>query len=269
MAFDAAAGNGGDNTPDVSGGGDSFNPAWNPIMEKLPSEFHNMIAPTLKEWDSNFQRVQTQFSPYKQFADSQVTPDQINASLQLAQVLQTNPRLVYDKMIETYGDEWGLNQVQGQQEEFDPNDDASAFDDGGFNPENHPMFQQMQQQMGAIAQFQQAQIENQERQRINAEIDRDFKSIGEKFGELTQDDISMIAAVSLQNEIPLTQAADRVFSYKPRTASATPQNNSLPNVVPPGGGMPSQAIDPTKLTGVQTRDVVAKMMQQMLGDPKQ
>ena len=266
MAFDAAAGNGGDNTPDISGGGDNgFNPAWNPIMEKLPSEFHNMIAPTLKEWDSNFQKVQTAYSPYKQFAEAEIAPEHINASLQLAQVLQTNPRLVYDKMVEAYGDEWGLNQqVQGP--EIDDESDDAFIGENDFNPESHPMFQQMQQQMGAIAQFQQAQIEQQERQRIDAEINRDFEAISTQYGELSQQDIQMIAAVSLQNEISLPKAAEQVMAYRGAQAQQK-QNpaNTLPNVVPPGGGMPSQAIDPTKMNGAQTRNMVAQMMQQMMG----
>lgn len=259
--------------PDVNsndGGGDSYNPAWAPVFEKLPSEFHNMISPTFKEWDQNFQKVQTAFSPYKQYADAQVSPDHINASLQLAKVLQENPRFVYDKMVETYGDEWGLNQQQVQgliDEENDP--EANAGFDGGFNPESHPMFQQMQQQMGAIAQFQQAQIEQQATQQINSEIDRDFKAIGAQYGDLSQQDVQMIAAVSLQNEVPLPKAAEIVFGYSGRqpvgsqTQQSAPKNN-LPNVVPPGGGMPSQAVDPTKLNGVQTRATVAEMLKQMM-----
>lgn len=248
-------------------GGDSngFNPAWSPLLEKLPDEFHGMIAPTLKEWDQNFQRVQSQFSPYKDFAEQGVDPAQITASMQLAKVIQENPRLVYDKMVEYYGDEWGINNSgQGVVEQGNPVEDASL--DGGaegvpFEVENHPMFQQMQQQMQAMTQFQQAQIEAQQMAQINAELDRDFKAVETKFAggeQLTQQEVSMIGNIAIAQGITVPKAADIYFGMHPRQ-SAPPANN-LPHIVPPGGGMPSQAINPASLTEKQTRATVAEIL---------
>lgn len=237
--------------------GDSHNPAWNPVFEKLPTEFHNMIAPTLREWDSNFQKVQSQYAPYKQFAEQQIPAEDIQTAMQVANLLQTNPRFVYDKMLEQYGDEWGINSGQGLTD-----DNAEEFEDGSlegtFDLEKDPRFQHLQQQAEAMAQFQQAQIEQQARQQIDQEIDRDFKAVATKHGELSPDDINMIVSVAVSQGLSVPQAADKVFQY--RGVQQQPVSNSLPNVVPPGGGMPSTAIDPTQLDNKATKDLVAGIL---------
>lgn len=252
--FDTTGAAAGTETPTENGGGESYNPAWNPVFEKLPTEFHGMIAPTFKEWDSNFQKVQTEYAPYKQFAEQGVNPDQIQIALQVADLLQTNPRFVYDKMMEQYGDEWGVNSVQGaEEEEFE-----EEGEQGNFALERDPAFQQTQAQIQAVAQFQQQQIEQQARQQINAEIDRDFAKASEKYGELSQNDIEMIVSVATSQGLSVTQAADKVFSFAPRQQQAAPSN--LPNVVPPGGGMPATVVNPANLNGSDTRNTVAQIL---------
>jgi hypothetical protein len=253
--FDTTGAAAGAETSAETGGGESYNPAWNPVFEKLPSEFHGMIAPTFKEWDSNFQKVQSEYAPYKQFSEQGVQPDQIQTALQVAHLLQSNPRFVYDKMMEQYGEEWGVNSGQGAEEEneFEEDDEQQRF-----SLERDPAFQQTQAQLNAIAQFQQQQIENQARQQINAEIDRDFAKVSEKYGELTQNDIEMIVSIATSQNVSVTQAADKVFSFAPRQQQSTPSN--LPNVVPPGGGMPASVVNPADLNGQQTRSMVEQIL---------
>jgi hypothetical protein len=246
-------------TPSTTEGGDNgFNPAWNPLLEKLPTEFHHIVAPTLREWDTGvqkrFEQVQSKFKPYEQFAEQNVAPDDIQVAMQVANLLQTNPRFVYDKMMEQYGEEWGLNSDQGfadeGTDEFETDENGQVYD-----LENDPRFQQTQQQLQALTQLQQAQIEQQAREKIDAEINRDFEAVSQKHGQLSQEDIDMIISVSLSQQVPLTQAADKVFSYR-GVQQAQQQQNSLPNVVPPGGGMPSQAVNPANLDNKSTRNLV-------------
>lgn len=252
--FDTTGAAAGAETSTENGGGESYNPAWNPVFEKLPSEFHGMIAPTFKEWDSNFQKVQSEYAPYKQFSEQGVQPDQIQTALQVAHLLQTNPRFVYDKMMEQYGEEWGVNSGQGaEEEEYEEGEEQNAF-----SLERDPAFQQTQAQLNAIAQFQQQQIENQARQQINAEIDRDFAKVAERYGELSQDDIAMIVSVATSQNLAVPAAADKVFSFAPRQQQAAPSN--LPNVVPPGGGMPAAVVNPANLNGRETRSMVEQIL---------
>lgn len=251
--------------PVDNSGGDSggVNPAWTPIYEKIPTEFHNMIQPTLKEWDQNFQRVQSQFAPYKDYAEQGIAPDHINASLRLAKVLQENPRFVYDKMVEAYGEEWGLNSGQGVVEQGNP--EENAFGENGqpaFNIEQHPMFQQMQQQMQAMTQVQQAQIEAQQRAQIDQEIENDFAAAATKYagGErLSPQEMQMIGNIAIAQNIPVSKAADAFFSMYPRQQTSQAVNQ-LPNIVPPGGGMPSQAVNPAALSDKTTRATVAELL---------
>jgi NACalpha-BTF3-like transcription factor len=252
--FDTAGAAAGSETPADNGGGESFNPAWQPLVEKLPEGYVPMIAPTLREWDSNFQKVQTEYAPWKQFTEQGVAPDQVQTALQVANLLQTNPRFVYDKMMEQYGEEWGVNSVQGtEEEEFDEQEE------GTYALERDPAFQQTQAQLGAIAQFQQAQMEQQARAQIDAEIDRDFKKVSEKYGELSQDDISMIVSVATSQNLSVPQAAEKVFTFAPRQQGQQ-QQSSLPNVVPPGGGMPAAVVNPANLNGQDTRRMVENIL---------
>jgi hypothetical protein len=236
--------------------GNGFNPAWNPLLEKLPTEFHNIIAPTLREWDSGvqkrFQDVQSQYAPYKNYVEQKVDPDQINTALQVAQLLRDNPRFVYDKMVEQYGEEWGVY------DQGDEDDGADGFDADMPDIGAHPAIQQIQAQQQAIAEFQQAQIEQQEKTKIDAEIERDFAAVSEKYGELSQQDVEMVVSLALSKNVPVTQAADQVFTYAPRQQTAPGHN--LPNIVPPGGGVPSQAINPATLDDKATRSLVQSML---------
>lgn len=255
----AAAPTGNENVTPSTEGGDSHNPAWNPVFEKLPTEFHNMIAPTLREWDSNFQKVQSQYAPYKQFAEQQIPAEDIQTAMQVANLLQTNPRFVFDKMMEQYGEEWGISGGQGlaEAEEFEEQEPGEGPE---FDLERDPRFQHLQQQQEAIVQFQQAQMEQQARQQIDQEINRDFATVEQKHGKLSQDDVNMIVSVAVSQNMSVPQAADKVFSYRGVQQQQAQQNNSLPNVVPPGGGMPSQAVNPANLDGKATRDLVAGIL---------
>lgn len=234
--------------------GDSFNPAWNPLLEKLPTEFHSMIAPTLREWDTGVQKrftdVQSKYEPYKQFVEQSVDPEQIQVSLQVAQMLRDNPRFVYDKMMEQYGEEWGVT-GQGVVEEQD------TFEEGEepvYSFENDPAFQQTQAQVQALAQFQQAQIEQQARQEINQQIEKEFADVSTKYGELNQQEINMIVSVATAQNLTVPQAAEQVFAFAPRQAAAPA--TSLPNIVPPGGGVPAQIQNPASLDSKGTRALV-------------
>lgn len=246
---------------------DGMNPAWKPLLDKLPESLHGMVTPTLREWDSGvenrFKTVQSEYEPYKQFVADKVDPQQIQAAMQVAAIIRDNPRFVFDKMVEQFGDEWGLNEDQG---EFEDDEQPDEYDESGqptFNLESNPAFQQVQSQMEAIAQFTQSQQEAAERAKLDEAINRDFQAASEKYGELSQQDVEMIGSIALGNNITVTQAADRLFGYSPRQAAATP--NRLPNIVAPGGGQPAQLVNPTTLDGKDTKALVAQLLNNSLG----
>src|SRR5690349_3087406 len=94
-----------------------FNPAWNPLLSKIPQGLHKLIEPDLRAWDDNFtkktQEVQSRYEPYNFLVENEVDPAQVEAALQIMSLIETDPRAFHTQMGEFYKDQWG---DQGQQE---------------------------------------------------------------------------------------------------------------------------------------------------------
>src|SRR5216117_1810141 len=63
----------------------AHNPAWDGLLGKLPSQYHQAILEDLKSWDQNYntgiQKVHSQYEPWKPFIENQVEPDEVNNAL--------------------------------------------------------------------------------------------------------------------------------------------------------------------------------------------
>lgn len=81
----------------------SGNPALSELYDILPKSLHGMIQPVLDKWQSGVDEQFEKIAPYRKFADSGVNADIIEASLQLASEISSNPRAVYDELAERYG----------------------------------------------------------------------------------------------------------------------------------------------------------------------
>lgn len=248
--------------PDANGSGD--NPAWNDLLDVIPSEFHPMVKPTLEKWDSGvnkrFETVHSQYAPYKPFIEQQVTPDEINAAMQMMNLLATDPRKVYDKLGEFYGSEWGIGSGQGQPNT--PDDDE--FDlDGGQQQEmdlaNNPYIKQIEEQQNTIAKFLAAQVEREERAKIDAEIDEQFNKVQTKYGELSQEDVNIIVSIATTQDKTVEEAAEVLFGRLGQVQQQSP-SAGLPPIVPTGGGVPNAPINPAELSPKDTRALVENIL---------
>lgn len=79
------------------------NPALAELYDILPKSLHGMVQPVLDKWQSGVDQEFEKIAPYRKFADSGVNADIIEASLQLASEISSNPRAVYDELAERYG----------------------------------------------------------------------------------------------------------------------------------------------------------------------
>lgn len=251
-----------DSTPGI-------NPAWNDLLETMPSSLHGQMIPHLQKWDQGvqqrFQQVQSQYAPYepyRDFVDNQVDPSLIQASLQLAQLIESDPRSFYDKMGEYYGKEWGLDQGH----EVENSDDYSLDGYEEQQParlEDNPYLQKIQEQQDTIAsvlaiQLQQQQQAQQEQiqQEMETKIDTDLASIAEKYGELSPALTKMIISTAVSSpDQDLMAAADFVFSTVGQSSKPT-----APRIMSPGGGVPQSSADVTNLDRKGTRELVVEML---------
>lgn len=222
----------------------SGNPAWKPFLDVVPTPFHKQVEPVLREWDTNFQnklnQVQSQYAPYKQFLDQQVSPDQLTQGMRLMQMIAENPRAFYDRMTEHYAGEWGLNSGQGTDEDenaFDLDDQEQTY--GQLSPQQQQEIEQLRQQQTTIAQYLAQELEQKEQAKFNEQVDQEFKQVAEKYGELTQAHVDAIVSMAIQNQMTAVEAADKLFSFTPAPKAQQQQANSIPRVVAPNGGVPT------------------------------
>lgn len=159
------------------------NPAWNPLREKLPESLFKEIEPEIQKWDKNYQQVQQQFAPYKHFAEQGVPPETIQKAIQLAQVLNANPRAVFDELQKRYS--FGVESSgQGQQEQEDPEDnEQDGYDpEDTSNPANidlskNPQFVAWQQQQQQMQEYLQQQQDREIQQQTQQELDSQWAEV--------------------------------------------------------------------------------------------
>lgn len=109
------------------------NPAWQPILDVLPSSLHEIVSPTLKEWDKGvnerFREIHSQYEPYKEYQailDAGIPMDDIATALSLMQQIQNDPKSVWDTMNDYYKFQEQIQQENPVEDEYlgyvDPNE---------------------------------------------------------------------------------------------------------------------------------------------------
>lgn len=233
-----------------------FNPAWNPVLEKLPTEFHKLIQPDLQSWDKKFeeqlQQVQSRFDPYKEFVDNQIPPEQLQTALQLMAVIDADPRGFHDQMEKFYADEWG----QGPQS--DNSDDM--FELGGEEETQdwtqHPKAQELIRNQEAMVQFFQQQAEQQKQAEDDANLETQLAELKQQHGEFDETVVIPLA----MNGMSLEDAVQKYFTLTAGTRQTA--SDGAPAVFRPSGAIPSTQPDPAQWTAKQTRQSVAAILQQ-------
>lgn len=104
-----------DSNEDVEAGDEAEkgNPAWDELYEVLPKSLHGMVQPVLEKWQSGIDSEFEKIAPYRKFAEANVNPQVIEASMELARQVSSNPKAVYDELAERYG--WAQASAMVQQ----------------------------------------------------------------------------------------------------------------------------------------------------------
>jgi len=241
------------------------NPAWGEILDKTPSQLHPMMIPVFQKWDKNFQDVQSRYAPYKDYVDNNVSPDDIGQALQITHLLNNNPRAVFDEMVKTFGETWGVSVQEAQQavaqqlQGVPQNTDSYDLSEGAqqqFDITKDPRYQEMQQKVDTVANYWASQIQEQENAEVEAALDREVEALEQKYGQFNKQIVYSLAA----NGMPLEQAV-QVWKNDVTTRQPSPGSN-YPPVMAPGGGSPSQAVDVSSISSKDTIGLVKSWIQQ-------
>lgn len=242
---------------DNSGGG---NPAWGELLGVLPEQLHPVVKPHLEKWDrgvqTRFEQVQSQFNPYKPFAEKGVQPHDIEVALAIADQINNDPQKFYGTLaqyLEQQGvDLGGQGQQNGNQPlEFDLGDGTDG------QPEFDPRIAQFEQQQQAMA----AWIQQQEQQRMEAEADRqldeELAGLKEKHGDF---DMQYVLSLAAGTGMPLEQAVQQYQNLVQNIRNTPTPGQQVPSVLPPGGGTPTENVNPAKLSSEGRQAVVQNML---------
>lgn len=248
-------------TPVVAAPQQGGHPAWNEILSSVPQSLHDVIRPKLEAWDkgveSKLQQVHSQYDPYKDFIGTD--PGELRAAQQLFNVLNTNPRALYEQLAQHYG--FGGEQGQNADDELDLSGDEDYVD---------PRIDQLAQQQQLIMQQMQAAQEAQLQQQASAWLDTTMSNIEASYKQRgINPDMEYIVTVAagltganpnLSQEKIMEMAVAKHDEALQRFSGARTAAASAPNVLSPTGSVPSSNFDPSKLSEQDRKTMAADML---------
>lgn len=244
---------------------EKYNPAWQEMMGAVPESLHPLITPHLKKWDDNFSQVQSRYAPYKPLLEKNIPYENIDRALQLAQIMNSQPELVYQELHNRYGQQ----SEQGQQE--NENEEQEEFEDDvnqtQYDLESDPRWIAQTQQLQAMQQFLQDQYQKEQDSILETEINNEWAALetsaGTKFDDDTRTEIinRAIAIADRDNSEPdLAKGYQsyQAFVSKVRNERA---NNTAPDVMGGSGGLPVQKVNYGKMSPNDRQNKIAAMVQ--------
>ena len=234
------------------------NPAWDDLLTLIPSQLHEGVMPHLKKWDDKFQtelqKVQSPYEPYKPFIESGATPETLQAALGFYQLAESDPEKVYREMQKYYG----FGQDQGPQEQVPSSNDLVLDDD-----EDDPRFAALKQNQEAIAQVLLSKHQQEQEQALERQIEQELTEIKTKHPNMSEADEIMIYRIAAANGSTVTEASEELFKYNESIAqSAMKSRPAPPAVMSATGSIPGQEpIDPRKLDPKATKSLVASILE--------
>lgn len=238
------------NTSD-QGDSPGLNPAWNDVLSILPEQFHSVVTPHFSKWDSEAQkRVESansslkEFEGFKPFVEHGISTDELEQGLRLMYEINNNPQSVYEAL----GNAYSFGQAPGGSAETSEEED----DEAPYGAEDDPRYNQLQQGLELVSKIVLNDAKAKQDAQADMELNNELSSLTEKFGDYDMDYVLTKMMNGMSGE-------DAVAAYQklvtPKPFAPTILGNSGG-----GSGLPSNAIDPTKLSGKETRNLVAEML---------
>lgn len=234
--------------------GDGNNPAWEDVLGVIPEEFHSQVTPYFQQWDqsaqSKIEQANSQlkdFEAYKPFAEHNITAEEIEQGLRLSYEISQNPQSVYEAL----GNAYNLNSTSNagnNPEEDNEEDNSSNFED--------PRFGELQNGLNLVSQIVLQEQQAKEAAKQDAELDQELNQLKEKFGDYDQEYVLAKMEHGMSGE-------DAVKAYHEFVNQVRNSAPPAPNILggnSGGSGVPSNRIDTTKLSGKDTRSLVAQML---------
>lgn len=229
------------------------NPAWNDVLSVLPDQFHQMVTPHFEKWDqaanSRVESVNSQlkqFEAYKPFAEHGISSDEIEQGLRLIYEVNNNPQNVYDALAKAYN----FGQAAAA-----PNNTSESGE--AETSQADPRYDQLQNGLQLVSQIVLADAQAKQAAQADWALDKELNELKEKHGEY---DEKYVLAM-MQNGMSGEEAVQAFNNLKTNFAQNRPFAPNILSTASGGAGVPSNAIDPTKLSSKDTKSLVAQMLE--------
>ena len=223
----------------------------NDFLKNVPEADREVVGRYLKSIDSGisrrFQDLHAQYSPYKELGD----PEELAQAQQIYQLLNENPKQIYDALSEALKDELGGAQGLGQ-DELDP--DESEFQ---LPPQIQQKLDQQEQVLQAVAEFILGQQETTQQQQEDQALEQYIDLLKGEFGEFDEDFVLTKMFAGMDGE-----AAVKAWQQTIQNAmNGAGQAGKIPPILG-GGGVHAQENSKTvkDLDRKETKALVAEML---------
>lgn len=228
----------GDNVPLYDG----LDASWNDVVSAFPEDRRAELAGSLKSRIDSYEPLKK----WEDFSKSGIEPDHAKMALDVYSTIETNPKYVYD----TLAKHLGISPQQAKEVVEEVQDAAEA------DPTNTKI-QQLEQQLNTLIQIQLAERQQQSQASQAAEADKqlenDLNGLKKKYGDVNEREIVM-------RMMHLDMTPEEAYQDYTNMVSEIRKTRPSPMLLNGGGGVPSRALDPTKLSGKDTRNIVAQML---------
>jgi hypothetical protein len=257
-----------DNVPETEqqGSQGQGHPAWQEILDVLPDELHPLVTPKLQEWDNGVKaKLQdlNKYSAYEPLVENEVPFEAIQQAMYLAQQFETNPELVVERAIESFGlDKFRQQQQAAQQQAtVTPEGEEVEYEDGD-NPlaglENHPAYQQL---------LQQAQEAYQYEEEAATQLEQYLEELHEEHGEFDDLYVTAMLANGLEAKDAISNFQSLVKAEAEKLAgTSTAQQDPPPVVMGAAGNSGSGLPESNVRLGDLGKGAVADMVAQMIAN---
>lgn len=238
------------------GNAPGLNPAWSEALNIIPEQFHTQITPYFQQWDQAAQqRIESvnsqlkEFEDYKPFVEHGISPDELEQGVRLMYELNNNPQGVYEALANAYN--FGQTPTNNGEE---PSEEEEG-NENEYNIAQNPEFTKLQEGLELVSKIVLDDAQAKADAEADAELDAELESLKQKHGENYNEQFFL---AMMQNGMNGDEAAEAFKELKGNIAPAPTAPSILGNAG--GNGVPSNAIDPTKLNGKETRNLVAEML---------
>lgn len=224
---------------------ESVNPAWQPILEQLPAEFHKIVTPHLKELDDSRRDLDAKYNalkPYEELAANNVPVDYIRQTLSFYNAVDADPKGFYEYL----GNQLGITPQQAAQVVKDA---AETEANPAELDENDPVAKQLLETQRQLAELQSRQggmesVVQQEAERIrneraDAELSKQISALQEKHGASFNTPMVLhFTQMRMQatGKVDLNAGYQDYLNFAEQIRNQATPNDTAPTILPGAGG---------------------------------